>query len=499
MKKSTMQYQKSFNRRTLLRGAGSIAIGLPFLDGMQTTSVWGATAAPPMRAVTFFFGLGVRPEHAAAGLTGPLSPLAPFASKVGFSKNLNLGTSTSSANHDVGSEFVFRGVDNKSATIDQFVLEQLHGGQTPTAIRSLIAGTYSRNNGKRENHSYRSNGGVTDSVVRVPQTLFDRVFGQFDPGKPANPTPVPPQPGTCEADKMRHIERSILDSVSEQYKFLSSDAGNLGAGSRAQLSDHMDKIRELELTVFGESMQTATAATQAALNAQVCGKPERPGVFDGQNFNRLQTNVGDGDVGNGSDTVPIAWSDWDKMWRTMADVYAMALICDRSRFGNLQFMSGGDRVSIKGNYSWGGRSITFDDPTTSHEYWHGWGGDVAHGKAGTHKSRDWVEKHTHLLMSRAAYFMGVLDGAKEGNGKSVLENMLFLMSTELGDGGDSHSLRDIFHLWTSASGKLKVGAGIDFAEMDATKLYNTIAKALTGKTMTLTHAPDATSMGWLVA
>jgi hypothetical protein len=54
-------------------------------------------------------------------------------------------------------------------------------------------------------------------------------------------------------------------------------------------------------------------------------------------------------------------------------------------------------------------------------------------------------------------------------------------------------------LWTSASGKLKVGAGIDFAEMDATKLYNTMAKGLTGKTMTSTHAPDAKSEGWLLA
>lgn len=499
MKKTLMTYRKSFDRRTLLRGAGSIAIALPFLDGMQTRSVWGAVAPPPARVVTFFFGLGVRPEHAAQGLTGPLAPLAPFASKVGFSKNLNLGTSSSSANHDVGCEFVFRGVDNKGATLDQFVLEQLHGSQSPTAIRSLIAGTYSRNNGKRENHSFRSNGGVTDSVTRVPQALFDRVFGQFDPGKPANPPPKPTEPGSCEADQARHIERSILDSVSQQYKFLASEAGNLGAGSRAQLSDHMDKIRELELTVFGESMQMATAATQSALNAQVCGKPERPGVFDGSNFNRLQTNVGDGDVGNDGDVVSIAWADWDKLWRAMADVYAMALICDRTRFGNLMFTSGGERLSVKGSYSYGGRTITFDDPTTTHEYWHGWGNDKGYGTMGSYKSRDWVEKHTHLVMSRAAYFMGILDGAREENGKSVLENMLFLMSTELGDGGDSHSLRDIFHLWTGAGGKLKVGSGIDFAEMDATKAYNTMAKGLTGRTMTTTHAPDSKSEGWLLA
>jgi hypothetical protein len=104
-------------------------------------------------------------------------------------------------------------------------------------------------------------------------------------------------------------------------------------------------------------------------------------------------------------------------------------------------------------------------------------------------------------MSRAAYFMGKLDGALDGNGKSVLDNMLFLMGTELGDGGDSHSLKDVFHLWTRAGGKLKVGAasGVDFAEMDAARVYNTIAQALVGKVMTTREPPDATSRSLLLA
>lgn len=494
-----MKYRHVLDRRTVLRGAGSIAIGLPFLDAMHARSVWAQAENVPMRAITFFFGLGVRPEHAAQGLTGPLSPLAAFATKVGFSRNLNLGTSSSAGNHDVGSEAVFRGVGNKGASIDQFVLDTLHGGTSPTAIKSLVAGTYCRNNGARENHSYRPNGGITEAPIRVPQALFDRVFGQFDPGAAPRPTPTP-EPGKaaiCAADKAQHLRRSILDTVRAQYKALSGDAGGLGAASRSLLADHMDRIRELELATFGAAMQTATGHVEQTLAPRAgCAKPARPGTFTGQNFDAIQRRLSDGDVPD-TRPVPLAWADWDLLWRGMSEIYALAIICDRTRFGNLQFTSGGERLSVVGNYGWEGRNIIFNDPVTAHEYWHGWGSDTAQG--GTHKSRDWVDKHTHLVMSRAALFMSKLDAVKEGNGKSILENMLFLMSTELGDGGDSHSLKDIFHLWSGAGGKLKVGAGVDFGEMDATKVYNTIAAAVVGKPMTSSAAPDATSRGLLLS
>jgi len=118
----------------------------------------------------------------------------------------------------------------------------------------------------------------------------------------------------------------------------------------------------------------------------------------------------------------------------MADIYALALVCDRTRFGNLQFTSGGERLSLVGDYSWDGTHITFNDPTTAHEYWHGWGSDTDHGG---YASREWAGHHTHLLMSRAAYFMQQLDAALDGNGQSVLDNMLLMMGTELGDGGDT--------------------------------------------------------------
>ena len=85
-----MKYKKVLSRRTLLRGAGSIAIALPFLDAMRTTSVYGAEPAPPARCVTLFFGLGVPKELQADGFTGPLAPLAALGDKLALCRGVNL-------------------------------------------------------------------------------------------------------------------------------------------------------------------------------------------------------------------------------------------------------------------------------------------------------------------------------------------------------------------------------------------------------------------------
>ena len=74
-----MKYQRTLSRRTMLRGACGVAIGLPFLEEMTTHSVWGAPPAPPVRAFNIFLGGGVPQIFQQAGLVGPLAPLAPPA------------------------------------------------------------------------------------------------------------------------------------------------------------------------------------------------------------------------------------------------------------------------------------------------------------------------------------------------------------------------------------------------------------------------------------
>ena len=76
------RYKKVLSRRTMLQGAGTIAIGLPFLDAMRTTSVFAAAPEPPARAFNLFFGLGMPTPLQSEGFAGPMEPLQELQSKL---------------------------------------------------------------------------------------------------------------------------------------------------------------------------------------------------------------------------------------------------------------------------------------------------------------------------------------------------------------------------------------------------------------------------------
>ena len=49
-------------------------------------------------------------------------------------------------------------------------------------------------------------------------------------------------------------------------------------------------------------------------------------------------------------------------WRLMADLYALAVQLDRVRFGSLSFLAAGERLRVKGDYKYDGRTVwQFDD------------------------------------------------------------------------------------------------------------------------------------------
>ena len=73
------KYSKALKRRTFLRGAGTVAIALPFLDAMRTTSLYAAEPEPVARAFNVFFGLGFPTPLQGLGFDGPMEPLSVVA------------------------------------------------------------------------------------------------------------------------------------------------------------------------------------------------------------------------------------------------------------------------------------------------------------------------------------------------------------------------------------------------------------------------------------
>ena len=73
------------SRRTMLRGVGSVAIGLPLLEEMLASPLSAAESderSVPTRAFNVFFGLGIPAPLQMEGFDGVLEPLKPLRERL---------------------------------------------------------------------------------------------------------------------------------------------------------------------------------------------------------------------------------------------------------------------------------------------------------------------------------------------------------------------------------------------------------------------------------
>ena len=98
-------------------------------------------------------------------------------------------------------------------------------------VPTLVGGTFFRRSRiSRYVHSYNADGTVAAMMQEKPRDLFDRVFGTIA------------APNSTDARRQR-MERSVLDSVVDQYKYYTGSNSPLGATSKARVADHLDRIR----------------------------------------------------------------------------------------------------------------------------------------------------------------------------------------------------------------------------------------------------------------
>jgi hypothetical protein len=152
------------------------------------------------------------------------------------------------------------------------------------------------------------------------------------------------------------------------------------------------------------------------------------------------------------------------------------------RFGNLQFESGGERIRLNGDYQYDGQLLyRFGDDQHNdqgpHEYFHSYGQDDT--------STRLAREHMHFVMSQLDYYLGQLDDPAyaDDNGRSILDNALLLIGTDLGhkSPGDSHHLlQNVFHAVSGANGRFRTGQGTLNAPdgTHASALYNACLQGL---------------------
>ncbi len=449
-------------RRTFLKGLGGIGIGLPFLEEMVPASARAASDAVPVRAFNVFFGLGIPAPLQQEGFDDVLEPLKPLADKLAILRQVDQVRCDArgiNAHFDGASgAFTATPPDGEAkaggASIDQLIRRAHHPeGLPPGMVPTLVGGTFFRRSRvSRYIHSYNPDGTVAAAIQETPRALFERVFGVVA---------LPKEAGT-EAERQARLRHSVLDSVMDQYRHYTGAHSPLGTASKGRLTEHLDRVRELE--------QRAYRLRKRDPNA-----PDLP----------PESRVPRGGLADpGGEGIDITVEELFREWQLLADLYALAIQMDRVRFGSITFLAAGERIRLKGTYRYGGKvRYEFDDRKErnadgskgcSHEYWHSFD---------PRKDNRQLRAHAHMKMSQVAWFLEKLASgpdAIEANGKSILENSLITVSTESGDGRHSDSVRElsgVFHAVSGANGRFKTGQILD-VEAEGIDLYNSMLGAM---------------------
>ena len=228
--------RKVINRRAFLYGAGTIAIGLPFLEGLQERSAWAATDKP---IFTFFVcgACGVEPKKFWPASTGPLSgllasgkavdALSAEASRLLIVKGINYPLSgPSGCGHAQGLAQALTGKtptgSGSQATATgpsvDFVISQAVN-PTGTDPMTLYAGNL-RNGFIADRLSFDASSRVRASVDN-PYKLYQKLTGLAAPagssgGSTGNPAPV----ANPQAEELIAKRKSVNDTIRAELNSL---------------------------------------------------------------------------------------------------------------------------------------------------------------------------------------------------------------------------------------------------------------------------------------
>ncbi len=459
---------KKLSRRMMLRGAGTVAISLPFLSEMAPVLAQTSNGVPE-RLVTVFFGLGLDPSWQ-NDFSGPLEPLRPFANQSAFCSTSMTQGSAGGA-HCETSTVVFVGEKQRSVNVagGPSIDQRLRAAIDPNAP-VLASGLWWRRGGcdAQALRVYNADGTARLPIKR-PSEVFDTLFG-------SSFVPEPSDDLDAQRRDLR-LRRSVLDTVLEQYSSLRSDRSYLGRESKLKIEQHLNSIREIETQLVpSESILDGSGAEAGEATCDAGSKPSDPPIAD---YDKFTYGTGDG-------APSIAWQDIQSVFGLHAQLYALALRCDVVRYGNLMFESAGGHTNVEGTYSALGSSTTFPGNSQHDSYFHG-------------NQPENAELYQHFALSNIAAFLHALDDSDylEANGKTVLENATIVIGTEY---GWNHSKQDVFHAVIGGAGRYNSGFFTD-RTLNCIDLYNAILEGhgVTANIGSATNVPSEGNASFLLA
>ena len=333
MSRSMLRKRHAINRRAFLYGAGGIAIGLPFLEGLPERSAWAAGEEP---IFTFFLcaACGVEPKRFWPASTGALSSVLASGDKavnelkdhaenllivkgVSYPKNKPqvcghaeglVQALTATAPKSTGSRATAAG-----PSVDVVISEAVN--EAGTDPLTLYAGNI--NNGFIEERLSFDKSGNVRAAVDNPYRLYQELVTVAGSGGGTGGTGG----GSSVTDELLVRRQSANDQVLAELDSLRNNP-KLSAADKARLDQHFEAIRAIEMTMMDPDTPVVipgctldgvnTAGLEAVKNyrydknAQAAGGPETivelhmqlVAVAFACNFNRTATlQWGDGTDG----------------------------------------------------------------------------------------------------------------------------------------------------------------------------------------------------------
>ncbi|MEO6602198.1 MAG: DUF1552 domain-containing protein [Polyangiaceae bacterium] len=321
------------SRRAVLRGAGGIAIALPFLEIMGVEKA-RAASAPAKRFLTVFQPGGtVTYKDANATMvddrfwpTGSetamvmnkiTAPLAAVQSKLLFIDGLRLGPASTGEQHQEGIVGLLTGAKQtggggtyaNTASIDQVLRQRFNdAGYKQSSLEMAVRWATGKSQGRLSpinSMNFEFAGSHSPIPPQIdPQEIF-KMFSSLT------------KDTTGTADLVTARKKSILDFVDKRYVALSA---RLGAADKAKLDAHLTKLREME-----------TSLTTVVAGSAVCKSPVKVDTTGYNPKTGLQSALDGSIVDISTDTlIP-------KVGTFMMDMMVMAMACDLTRVGTLQW------------------------------------------------------------------------------------------------------------------------------------------------------------------
>jgi hypothetical protein len=445
------------NRRAFLRGAGGVAVALPFLESITERSAFGASAPKPVFAFFICTANGVvqsgggDPERFWPMATGAIdtaklaaatdrcaSVLADHASRLLFVRGINYPSmGGGGCGHADGLVYCLTAskpngsrntVTSTGESVDTTISKLVNSpGVDPLTLYSGLKEGYIN-----EKLSFSAAGQVR-AAEGNPYNVYKKLMGvaTTTPGTPTTPTAL---------DQLIRRRKSANDLVRAELNAL-RNRSDISSADKMRLDQHFSAIRDLENTMTGMAVQCSLSGLDVnAITALNSGSAFRQ---------------------NGK---------IEEVAKLQMDLVGLAFSCNLTRVATLQVGDGTDHT----NY------VVDGVKTDKFHY-------ISHrsqtdGTGGT-PIPNAVELHAKIDRIRMETFKYMLDRWKTyatPNGP-LLDNAFAMWTSHVANGpSHSHSNLPII-IAGSGGGYLKQGQYVDAARQTNAKLFNTLITAVRGK------------------